>query len=61
METEFYPNFSRKSHEIPMDDRAVEIIEEYMEEHDFSFSKAANLLIINYRQLLIRSEKESNV
>ena len=52
METEFYPNFARKPHEIPMDDRAIEIVEEFMEEYNFSFAKAVNLLIINLAPLL---------
>lgn len=45
MITEFNP--SRRPYRIPLDTRAIEIIEEYMSEYNFTFAKALNLYIIN--------------
>ena len=47
METQFYPNYSKKRHQIWLDPRAEKIVEKYMEKYGYTFTKALNLYLIN--------------
>ena len=38
METQFYPNYSKKRHQIWLDPRAEKIVEKYMEKYGYTFT-----------------------
>ena len=44
MITEFNPS---KPYKLPLDPRAIEIIEEYKSKYNYTFAKAVSLYIIN--------------